>query len=97
MKLHRGSAMTLTEPALRSKWTGRDYPLVVLEVALIGVLLRVVGFGGTLWENLVFSECIGLGICTAVHGVFRCTARGGLSLAPSGLAIQARSPCLGCS
>ena len=44
--------------------------------ALIGVLLTVVGYGGSLGQNIVYSECIGLSIFTLVYLVFHVTARG---------------------
>ena len=58
----------------RGSWIRHLY--VVAEVALIGVLLRVVGFSSSLWGSLVFSECIGLSIYSLSFLVFRRTARG---------------------
>jgi sensor histidine kinase YesM len=43
---------------------------------LIGVLLRVVGFGGSLGVNIVYAECIGLCIFGLIYVVFALTARG---------------------
>jgi len=45
--------------------------------ALIGLLLTVVGFGGSLGQNVVYSECIGLSICGLLHAVFAAAPRGG--------------------
>jgi sensor histidine kinase YesM len=60
----------------------RQWLLLYLGVAsgnlLVGILLTVVGFGGTLGQNLVYSQCIGLSICTLMHAVFATTPRGGL-------------------
>jgi sensor histidine kinase YesM len=50
--------------------------LAVLGNVLIGLLLTVVGFGGTLGVNLVYSECIGLSIFGLICTVFALTARG---------------------
>ena len=68
--------MTAPKPESGPYRLGKDYLFKFLQIALIGVLLRVVGFGGTLWQDIVFSECIGLGIYSLVSGVFRRTARG---------------------
>ena len=59
--------------------------------ALIGLLLTVVGFGGSsLGRNVIYSECIGLTICSLIHLVFAFTDRGNwlrplLSLAAAAL------------
>ena len=45
---------------------------------LIGLLLRVVGFGGTLGQNIVYSQCIGLCIFGLCHLAFACSPRGSL-------------------
>jgi sensor histidine kinase YesM len=45
---------------------------------LIGLLLTVVGFGGTLWQNISYSECIGVSICTLVGLVFQFTPLGSI-------------------
>jgi sensor histidine kinase YesM len=68
--------MTPPKPESGPYPIGREYLFKFLQIALIGVLLKVVGFGGTLWQDIVFSECIGLGIYSLVSGVFRRTARG---------------------
>ena len=39
---------------------------------VIAVLLTTVGFGGTFIQTLIFSQCIGLSICTAVMTTLRC-------------------------
>lgn len=43
---------------------------------LIGLLLTVVGFGSSLWQNIAYSECIGVSIFTLICLVFQLTPRG---------------------
>jgi hypothetical protein len=41
---------------------------VLLFNTLIAVVLRLIGFGGTFWQNLVFSQCIGISIAVLIDG-----------------------------
>ena len=56
-----------------------QFLVVAAGNVLIGLLLSVVGFGGTLGTNLVWSECIGLSIYSLVYAAFALSARGSLA------------------
>ncbi len=53
-----------------------QYLVVFAANALIGLLLTVVGFGGPLWVNLAYSQCIGLSIFSLICAAFALTRRG---------------------
>jgi signal transduction histidine kinase len=46
---------------------------LLLSNVLIGLLLWIVGFGGPLWVDIIFSQCIGLCICALMCAAFAVT------------------------
>jgi len=76
----------------RSRFAPRELAthalVLVLGNLMVGVLLRVLGFGGSLGVNVLYSQCIGLSIYGLASGAFAITRRAsGLRLALILLAI----------
>ncbi|MCI3208496.1 sensor histidine kinase [Pandoraea capi] len=46
----------------------RELAGVLLFNTVVAFLLWVIGFGGTFWQNLVFSQCIGIAITLFIDG-----------------------------
>jgi sensor histidine kinase YesM len=76
--------MPIRTPLRRSgpNSTPRGIVLYILAVltgnVLIGLLLWVVGFGGSLGVDVVYAECIGCSICGLGYTAFSLTRRGSL-------------------
>lgn len=54
----------------RGPWLSfaRELVGVLLLNTIIAVVLRLIGFGGTVWQNFVFSQCIGISIAVLIDG-----------------------------
>ncbi len=55
----------------------RELVGVLLFNTAIALILKLIGFGGTLWQNFVFSQCIGITITVLIDGGRRAIWRNG--------------------
>lgn len=65
--------------ATRGLWPTffRELVGVLLFNTAIALILKLIGFGGTLWQNFVFSQCIGITITVLIDGGRRAIWRNG--------------------